>query len=556
MTPAILFEPDGYVLSGDRLMGRQSAGEGFLRAAIGAMHGSGEVWAYTPKSQSAEIFSRVIRKHDPRLTPRWCRSDNVAQLANLGGLYLPGPDLSEHAQRRARIGHAAYSLTGITHTIASHRAMDAIGSVLTAPVMPWDALICTSTAAVETVRILLSEQASLLRWRFGKELDFTLPLTPLIPLGVHLDDFAYVAKNRDKARAELGIDEDSVVLLFSGRLSFHAKAHPHAMYVAAERVALETGKKLVLIQNGWFANEGIEAAFRNGTATYAPNVRHVFSDGRNDDEWARSWAAADIFLSLSDNIQETFGLTPIEAMSAGLPTIVSDWNGYKDTVRDGIDGFRIPTFAPAPGYGVPFAARYETGVDNYDYYSGLTCQMVSVDHDILANRLNLLVSDRDLRLRMGAAGKLRVGQSFDWKVVFQQYQALWEQQARMRSEVKTSDVWAARLASAPRQSPSRIDPFVAFAHYPTDLIGPEIKVQLRSGSEISAYRRMAADPLYSYATAVLPDVEHAERIFECLLGGPVNVSQLSVALNVPIPQLVRACAVMAKMGFIIMSYSD
>lgn len=219
MTPAILFEPDGYVLSGDRLMGRQSAGEGFLRAVIGAMHGSSEVWAYTPKSQSAEIFSRVIRKHDPGLTARWCRSDNVAQLANLGGLYLPGPDLSEHAQRRARIGHAAYSLTGITHTIASHRAMDAIGSVLTAPVMPWDALICTSTAAVETVRILLSEQASLLRWRFGKELDFTLPLTPVIPLGVHLDDFAYVAKNRDKARAELGLDEDAIVLLFSGRLA-------------------------------------------------------------------------------------------------------------------------------------------------------------------------------------------------------------------------------------------------------------------------------------------------------------------------------------------------
>ena len=31
-----------------------------------------------------------------------------------------------------------------------------------------------------------------------------------------------------------------------------------------------------------------------------------------------------MFVSLSDNIQETFGLTPIEGMASGLPLIVSD----------------------------------------------------------------------------------------------------------------------------------------------------------------------------------------------------------------------------------------
>ena len=28
-------------------------------------------------------------------------------------------------------------------------------------------------------------------------------------------------------------------------------------------------------------------------------------------------------------------------MAAGLPVVVSDWDGYRDTVRDGVDGFRI-----------------------------------------------------------------------------------------------------------------------------------------------------------------------------------------------------------------------
>ena len=39
--------------------------------------------------------------------------------------------------------------------------------------------------------------------------------------------------------------------------------------------------------------------------------------------------AADVFLTLSDNLQETFGLTVIEAMTAGLPVVANDWNGYK-----------------------------------------------------------------------------------------------------------------------------------------------------------------------------------------------------------------------------------
>ena len=32
--PALLFEPDGYVLDGRKLMGQQSVGNSFLRAAI------------------------------------------------------------------------------------------------------------------------------------------------------------------------------------------------------------------------------------------------------------------------------------------------------------------------------------------------------------------------------------------------------------------------------------------------------------------------------------------------------------------------------------------
>ena len=54
-------------------------------------------------------------------------------------------------------------------------------------------------------------------------------------------------------------------------------------------------------------------------------------------------SSADIALSLVDNTQETFGLAVAEAMAAGLPVVASNWNGYRDLVRHGVDGYLVPT---------------------------------------------------------------------------------------------------------------------------------------------------------------------------------------------------------------------
>ncbi|NDD14455.1 MAG: glycosyl transferase, partial [Betaproteobacteria bacterium] len=61
------------------------------------------------------------------------------------------PGIGEHALARAAYGHGSWSLCGITHTTSSAGAMDAIADVLVAPVQPWDALICTSSAVKDNV---------------------------------------------------------------------------------------------------------------------------------------------------------------------------------------------------------------------------------------------------------------------------------------------------------------------------------------------------------------------------------------------------------------------
>ena len=143
----------------------------------------------------------------------------------------------------------------------------------------------------------------------------------------------------------------------------------------------------------------------------------------------RAWFAADIFVSFADNVQESFGLTPIEAMAAGLPVVVSDWNGYRDSVRDGVDGFRIPTIMPPPGMGEGLAFIYAAGYAPYDTMVGGAAQITAVHLSAAANALVKLIEDPELRRRMGAAGRKRARETYDWPVIVRAYQRLWNELA-------------------------------------------------------------------------------------------------------------------------------
>jgi hypothetical protein len=400
-----------------------------------------------------------------------------------------------------------------------------------------------------TVKRLLDSEIATLRWRFGPSLAVTLPLLPVIPLGVHCDNFVIASEEREAARAALGIAADEVVALFVGRLSAHAKAHPHAMYVGLQAAAQSTGRKLVLIQCGWFASEPIKQAFDDGAARVCPGVRALFTNGKDPDRRRLSWAAADLFVSLSDNIQETFGLAPIEAMAAGLPVVVTDWNGYKDTVRDGVDGFRIPTWMMPPD-GEPFARAYEAGIDTYDHYCGLTGQTVSVDLRQLIERLSELISNPGLRYRMGEAGRRRAREVFDWAVVYRQYQALWADMARLRQAAQRDPAMQVRLAAAPPAAASRMDPFRGFAHYPTALIQNPTRVSLRAGADAAAYSELASRPLFSYAAKVLPAQTIVDALLARLEHGELALQDLADRAGVNLGATALAVSILAKMGLV------
>jgi glycosyltransferase involved in cell wall biosynthesis len=545
-TAVITAEPNGYDTGIDKLMGRQSAGRGFLRAALSA-RGSEPIRGFSFSATAAEKFRSLLHAMDPTAPFEFIGSHQPDRIAQVGVLYFPAPIMAQLTRFRQRSGVARFSLCGVTHTTASLQVMDDMVDLLREAVLPWDALVCPSKAVVETVRRVHEAELEYLRWRFGRDVRPLPPQLPVIPLGVHCADFEVSNTDRADARRQLGLAADDVAGLFVGRLVFHAKAHPYPMLRGLQLAAERTGKRLAMIFCGWFPNAATKAAFRSGAATFAPDVKAIFLDGRDAAQRKSAWAAADLFVSLSDNIQETFGLTPIEAMAAGLPIIASDWNGYRDTVRHRIDGFLIRTLAPAAGMGRDVAEAFESGALDYEHYCWATASTTAVDAREVADAVSVLAQDPALRRRLGDAGRKRAREVFDWRVIYGQYQALWADLNSRRRSAEADPKLQAWIASAPRIPAARLDPYYTFGHYPTQAIGPQSRLCL-IGEAVTA--DLAAVLKHSLFDALVIPRPVIQALFALLEAGDLTLVQAAQRLGVVPSSAARAAGVLAKLGLL------
>ncbi|HTK76997.1 MAG TPA: glycosyltransferase family 4 protein [Gemmataceae bacterium] len=457
------------------LMGRQVAGKAFLEALLA--HGrASQYLAITLNAPSAHSFANLCQTH-PAPAVR-TRKYHVADGQHFHRTFFPNPPsrvihIPQPPEPRfawARSTAAglnpeardAYAISGVTHTLSSTGAVETLNQLVLAPFEPYDALICTSRAVANMVRAVTGSYCDHLRDRFGGDPGLKLRVET-IPLGVDTEKYRPATPaERASVRQALKIGDDEVVVLFVGRLSFHAKAHPFPMYESLARAARATARKVRLICSGWAANEGILRAWVDGSRAFAPEVRTDFLDGTSPAARYAVWHAADIFTSLSDNIQETFGLVVIESMACGVPAVVTDWDGYRDLIVQGNTGYLVPTLM-VRGATLDTTSRHLFGEINYDLYLAACSQAAVVDIGATAEAFTKLIGDENLRRTMGEAGRAHALNHFAWPRVIRAYESLWgemdaERQARVASPPKT------RRTHGPACYPP---PEVAFAGYPT-----------------------------------------------------------------------------------------
>lgn len=454
---AIWFAMDGYSTA-KGVNGRRIAGESFLRGYL--RHSRADRLATYAASKISINNFQILAKEMGNVRPvDGATFDSFKLPGDQTNLYLPTPNIGREAWHRARIGHRAYSISGVTHTISTERVLRAFMDLRTGPVMPWDAVICTSKAVYDSVQYQFDDIDRHLHDRFGSVPErFQLPI---IPLGINTDEFEIKPGRRQHWRKVLGIPQDDLVVVSVARLSSFEKFDPLPMFMAMQAASKSVSQNVHLIALGQFSDNVAKKMFNNGVRTFAPDITLHHVDGAVDPAKREALAAADIFALPVENIQETFGLSPVEAMAAGLPVVVTDWNGFRDNVTPDC-GFLIKTIGPTPGSMGREAERYEGSLDSYNQFIGLASQMTAVDINQMTQAFSALFSSKDLRAKMGAAGQKRARNHLDWKQIIPQYEDLWAELDAIRNQAKSD-------GQIRRNMPIVPDPTLMFANYATEL---------------------------------------------------------------------------------------
>lgn len=470
---------------------------------------------------------------------RGCSARSRGRLAECGALLMQDPAMAREAA--ARPDPRAYSLIGVTHSLSSRESWAEIQRYAMAPLQPWDALVCTSRVARDVVDRLLDGADEALA-AAGRPAPVPRPARPIVPLGIDAPHFAPDAARRAEWRARHGIAADATVVLFFGRLSMHAKAHPFAMFTAVAEAARGLRRPLTFVLAGQFATPSIRSAFHGLAADVADAVRTVFIESPDNAERRAALAGGDIFLSLADSIQETFGLAPVEAMAAGLPVVVTDWDGYRDTVRDGIEGFRIPTqMAPPPAAHAAQRSYLGDTVD-YDRFCAIMGQLVSVDIRAAASAIRGLANDAERRRTMGAAGMARARRIFDWPAVMAAWRTVWTQLAEVRAAAPITPP----VAEPPTVAPP--DPLDLFRSFPTRLVGDEDRLRLLHPDAVAIAATCRDEGSFRYAFAHLPGRDRLDPLIATIAERPdLTVAELVEARSAPRrPETLRVLMFLAK----------
>jgi glycosyltransferase involved in cell wall biosynthesis len=199
--------------------------------------------------------------------------------------------------------------------------------------------------------------------------------------GVDEHRFHPDAQVRDVMRAELGIGSEQTVILFLGRLN-RDKGILDLAATFANIASQQADLVLVLVG----AEEDVPfTRVQELCGVYRERLRRV--SFTPDPE--RYMAAADIFCLPS--YREGFGQVIIEAGASGVPTVASRIYGITDAVEDGETGLLFPTGNVAA----------------------------------LTQTLLKLITDHDLRQRMGAAARVRALELFPSSKITAEMHALY-----------------------------------------------------------------------------------------------------------------------------------
>jgi len=165
------------------------------------------------------------------------------------------------------------------------------------------------------------------------------------------------ARLRPAMRESLGISEEQVVLLFSGKLS--RRKGPELILQAARQLPSDLRERVAVV----FLGGGQLAEELGRLAREEPRLSVSFPGFQNQTQLSRYYHAAEV-LVLPSREGETWGLVVNEALHHGLPCVVSDAVGCApDLIESGVTGH---TFESGSSHSLASVLRQAFGLIGRD----------------------------------------------------------------------------------------------------------------------------------------------------------------------------------------------
>lgn len=421
---------------------------------------------------------------------------------------------------RTESAHQVFPVSACHHAICYSEQLHSLFlPLLLAPALPCDVIVSPSHAAQSALRRLLDQVGAELQAPTGRRHGFKGGFE-VIPYGVETSIFRPVDKA--EARRMLALPEGAVIILYHGRLDPYTKADLRPLLLAFAQLVREPhDQPLLLVISGQDVN-GASARLEKMALEMGLGSSVRFLTNTAFELLPSVYSTADVFVSPSDNLQEAFGISLIEAMACGLPVIAPNWNGYRDTVRHGETGMLVDTLWARCDDSINAMAP----LGHWALVLHHLAQSVALDWGGLLESLRALLRNPGLRLAMGEAGRRRAVAHYDWAVIVAQYQKVWGQQLA-----------DARSLSVPRRSMIRhIQPryFEAFSGYPSRLLRPHSG--LRRSTDASHQEVSTATGPYQASEGLLDSrvLTHALALLthhERRTGKPLSVGALSNSLG-------------------------
>ena len=161
---------------------------------------------------------------------------------------------------------------------------------------------------------------------------FGLPFDKInvIPNGINLSNFTGIERDYD-FRRQYAMDNEKIIL-YVGRLVYE-KGVQHLIAAMPKILSNYHDAKLIIAGRGGMMDE-----LRAEANNLGLNDKIYFTGYLNSKQVQKMYKCADV--AVFPSTYEPFGIVALEAMLAGVPTVVSDVGGLDEIVTHGVDGMK------------------------------------------------------------------------------------------------------------------------------------------------------------------------------------------------------------------------